>query len=171
MTDDITNNDDLIDSRDVIKRIEELEDDRQRLEDDIEDAREQFASWVEASEVLKSLNPERYAEQKEEMLGVISDAKLALEQWEADEDAQELKALKALAEEAEGYAPDWTYGATLIRDSYFEDYARELADDIGAVPKEYSWPANCIDWKEAAEQLQMDYTRVDFDGVDYWVRS
>lgn len=44
----------------------------------------------------------------------------------------ELKVLKALESEAEGYSGDWQYGATLIRDSYFEDYARELAEDIGA---------------------------------------
>jgi hypothetical protein len=28
----------------------------------------------------------------------------------------------------------------------------------------------CIDWNEAASELQMDYTAVEFDGVTYWVR-
>lgn len=27
-----------------------------------------------------------------------------------------------------------------------------------------------IDWERAAEELRMDYTAVDFDGVTYWVR-
>lgn len=49
-------------------------------------------------------------------------------------------------------------------------HAQELADDIGAIDRNATWPCNCIDWDEAAEQLQQDYTEVDFDGVTYWVR-
>ncbi len=81
----------------------------------------------------------------------------------------ELAALEALAKQGEDYADDWEYGETLIRDSYFEDYARELAEDIDAV-KSDTWPNNCIDWKRAARELQMDYTAIDFDGVTYWIR-
>lgn len=84
--------------------------------------------------------------------------------------AEELHTLRTLAEEASGYASDWRHGGTLIRDSYFEDYAQELADDIGAVDSSASWPVNCIDWEQAARELQMDYTSVDFDGVTYWIR-
>lgn len=96
-----------------------------------------------------------------------------IKELEGTEDADEqteLKALLALQEEAEGYSPDWKYGATLIRDSYFEDYARELADDIGAIKSDAQWPATCIDWKQAADELKQDYTSVEFDGVTYWVR-
>lgn len=57
---------------------------------------------------------------------------------EAEQD--ELTTLKALAEEATGYSGDWKYGATLIRDSYFEEYARELAKDVGAIKDDMSWP-------------------------------
>ena len=86
------------------------------------------------------------------------------------EDAAELVALKALADEASDYAADWQYGETLIRDSYFKEYAQELAEDIGAVNSDASWPNNCIDWDQAARELQMDYTQVDFDGIAYWIR-
>jgi hypothetical protein len=82
-----------------------------------------------------------------------------------------LKALQALADEASGYAPDWQYGEALIRDSYFTEYAQELAEDIGAVNCDASWPNQYIDWERAADALKADYTSVDFDGVDYWVRS
>ncbi len=88
-----------------------------------------------------------------------------------DDENSELAALKALAEEASGYAPDWTYGEALIRDSHFEDYARETAEDCGMLKDATSWPLRCIDWKEAAEELQQDYTSVEFDGVTYWIRS
>jgi hypothetical protein len=123
----IDNTDDIIDSRDVIARIEELE---------------------------------------EEELNASADKRLVFLEDEADE----LAALRKLAAEAEGYAADWHHGETLIRDSYFQEYAQQLADDIGAIDRNASWPTNCIDWDQAARKLQQDYTAVDFDGVTYWVR-
>lgn len=118
-TDPITNTEDIIDSRDVIARIEYLSD-----EDYTRSAMEET----------------------------------------------ELATLRALASEGEGCA-DWEYGEALIRDSYFEDYARELAEDIGAIDRKATWPNQYIDWEAAAEALQQDYTSIDFDGVTYWVRS
>lgn len=138
-TDSITNDADVIDSRDIIARIEALTDERDNCLTDLGDdaSREQRAAV-----------------------------------WATDypDDAAELAALESLAEEAEGYAADWKYGETLIRDSYFQAYAQELAEDIGAVPSDAAWPAYCIDWEQAARDLRMDYTAVDFDGVTYWVR-
>jgi hypothetical protein len=87
-----------------------------------------------------------------------------------DDEGEEMEALLALVEEASGLS-DWWYGSTLIRDSYFVEYAQELAEDIGAVNSDAGWPVYCIDWEHAARDLQMDYTSVDFDGVDYWARS
>ena len=63
------------------------------------------------------------------------------------------------------------HGETLIRDTYFEDYARELAEDIGAINRDASWPNNCIDWEEAASQLQQDYFSVEYGDVIYWIRG
>ena len=67
-------------------------------------------------------------------------------------------------------AEDWTYGVPLIRDSYFREYAMELADDCGMIPDNLTWPLSCIDWDQAARELQMDYTPIDWDGTTYWVR-
>ena len=91
------------------------------------------------------------------------------------EDQQELASLTALLEECRGnggdekWRGDW-YPVTLICDSYFEDYAQELAKDIGAIDPNATWPLNCIDWEQAASELQTDYTSVDFDGTTYWYR-
>lgn len=94
-----------------------------------------------------------------------------LEDTEDPEEQEELEALQALADEAEG-SPDWEHGETLIRDSYFEDYARELAEDTGMVKgNEDWWPLRHIDWEAAADELKQDYFSVDFDGVEYWIRS
>lgn len=141
--DRIDNTCDVIDSRDVIARIEEIADEL-RTDDRV----------------------------------IVAD--------ELDDDERELwdelQALSALAEQGADYAPDWEYGETLVRDSYFATYAQELADDLGAFSMlidTYSgkrqdistqWPFTCIDWEQAARELQQDYTAVDFDGVTYWTR-
>lgn len=87
-----------------------------------------------------------------------------------DDEVRELAALEALAVQGQDYAVDWEHGEALIRDSYFVDYAKELAEDVGAISDELRWPATHIDWDAAAQDLQQDYTAVDFDGVTYWVR-
>ncbi len=134
------NSDDIIDSRRVIERIEELESELETLSEGA-----------------------RGADEKAGTLAPVSD--------EYHDAHCELLALKALEAQAEGYAADWHHGCcTLIRDSYFETYAQELAEDIGAIDKNASWPNTCIDWKMAARDLQMDYTAVEFGDVTYWVR-
>lgn len=89
--------------------------------------------------------------------------------FDESEEGEELAALKALEQEC-NYG-DWKYGAQLIRDDKFEDHARELAEDIGAIGRDDPWPTNHIDWDAACDALKMDYSSVDFDGTTYWVRS
>lgn len=60
---------------------------------------------------------------------------------------------------------------TAIRESDFEEYAQDLAEDIGAIDRDMSWPNYCIDWEQAARDLAMDYTPFQFEGTDYLVRS
>ncbi len=110
---------DIIDSRDIIERIAELEAN------------------------LEELGPE-------------------------SDELKELETLRAFAETSD-YAPDWYYGEALIRDSYFESYAREIAEDMG-YENNADWPSSYIDWPAAAQALQMDYTSVTLDGIDYWIR-
>ena len=93
------------------------------------------------------------------------------EEDQLDPDEQdELEALQDLASQGENLSEDWSHGATLIRDSYFTQYAQELAEDIGAISNLTDWPARHIDWKQAVEELQIDYTTLVFDGVDYWAK-
>ena len=115
MTHTISNMDDTLDSRDIIERIEELEN-----------------------------SPDDFSE----------------------EDGQELAALLALQEEAEDYCPDWTYGAQLIRDSYFEQAMDEMIADCYTLPEIPIFMTITLDYAA----LRSDYTSVDFDGVTYWVR-
>jgi hypothetical protein len=38
-----------------------------------------------------------------------------------------------------------------------EDFAEETADSLGYINKDVSWPYNCIDWEQAANELMQDY--------------
>lgn len=142
----IDNTDDIIDSRDIIDRIEEL---RQMRSDMLEGARETGC---------------------------------AKGTWETTEAAGELRALVALAKEilwtkeAEPESSDWKHGETLIRRSYFVDYISDLIHDCYEMPKEMhsgAWPYRhmTIDYQEAAKEAEQDYASVDFDGVEYLIRS
>lgn len=119
---------DVLDSRDVIERIEELE----GMEAAIED--------------------------------LVAGSGLD------DDEREELKDLREFAEEASGYAEDWLHGETIIADSYFTEYAQQLADDIGAIDWNASWPLTYIDWERATDALKQDYTEVTLRGVDFWIR-
>lgn len=38
-----------------------------------------------------------------------------------------------------------------------EDFAQELADELGLINSEMEWPYSCIDWARAARELMFDY--------------
>ena len=80
---------------------------------------------------------------------------------------QELDLLVNFAETCATYMDDWNYGETLILDSYFEEYAEQLAE---AISPDTKWPLNFIDWGAAAEALKEDYTEFKIDGLTYWGR-
>ena len=157
---------DVIDSRDVIGRIEELESDLQDGYDgQHEEAQGLWENWLNDHDTDAADEPPKPPEFEDWVSAAAGDTGADLYA-----EALEYTALKALADEADGCG-DWKYGELLIRESYFEAYAQALADDLGYIKPELSWPYNCIDWERAARELQMDYTSVDFDGVAYLIRS
>jgi hypothetical protein len=85
-----------------------------------------------------------------------------------DADRSRARAIFDLLWEIGDEAP---YGVTVVPDAEFVDYARELAEDVGAVPEGGAWPTYCIDWEWAARELRMDYMSAEFDGVAVWFRA
>ncbi len=102
------------------------------------------------------------------------------EDLEADEardadDEAEFARLELLLDELAGnggdeqWRGDW-YPLTLIHDSYFATYARELVEDIGDVPDGFPHYI-VIDWEATAENIRQDYSSIEgFDGETYWYR-
>jgi hypothetical protein len=86
------------------------------------------------------------------------------------DDIELLEQLKAFAEEGETCA-DWNHGETLIHEDYFKTYAQDLAEDVGAINSDASWPLGCIDWDQAADELLMDYTAIEFDDNTFYARA
>ena len=162
-SDEITNSANVIDGRDVSDRIEYLESERESLESAVIEAQEALSeaesAWIAGDEPEACFDATEFNE-------AVEEASQALKEWDESEEAEELKKLKALYD-------DISRDSTLIRDSHFEDYARQLADDLGMTNRKDrdSWPYTCIDWAAAAEELQQDYTSVDFDGVTYYARD
>ena len=93
----------------------------------------------------------------------------------ANDDAAELDMLEGILSELAGYGGDeefegdW-YPVQLIAESYFQEYAQELAEDCGMVDTSASWPMTCIDWEQAAMELRMDYSNILLYGSTYWYR-
>lgn len=115
----ISNMDDVIDSRDIIERIDELTDECE-------------SSYLDY------------------------------------DDYTELCTLSDIAEDCKQYANEWQYGEQLIRRSYFEDYMDELMEDTYPLPKNMPfWMSIKLDYNA----LKQDYSSVDFDGVEYLIRS
>lgn len=144
MNRDISNTEDILDSRDIFARIEELEAEK-----------ESMLEGVPASEYGNPDNEKWIA-------------------WEDSDEYNELKNLSDFMEEWKGnggdeqWRGDW-YPVTIIRDSYWVEYVEELLQDIGDLPKEIPHYI-VIDWERTADNIQQDYTSAEFDGVTYWAR-
>ena len=170
----ISNTDDVIDSRDVIERIEELESERTGFEDELDEAKENeqeannTLTEYEAGEDAAEDEILRLTEEFNKAEEAVSDARMALEEWD-DENGNELAALKNLAEEGANESSDWTHGEALISASYFTDYTQQLAEDLGSVGENSQWIV--IDWDATAENLKADYSEIDFDGETYYIRN
>jgi hypothetical protein len=150
-----SNNDDVIDSRNIEERIEELE----SLRDDWQTDHE-LPDYMDI-EKLKKDDPDPMTEEQWE----------SWFEWDESDEGEELKTLYALRDDLMDYCPDWTHGTTLIRESYWVKYCREFVDDVGDMPRNLpDYIESNINWEGVAEDLQQDYTSGDFDGVTYWAR-
>lgn len=169
----ISNTDNVIDSRDIIERIDELTGDFQALVDDIEaaetDEEREMAFSALSAWLIGHTN-------------IVPDLKTIEEitfddvvEWAESDDAHELKALLALADEAE-CSPDWSYGEMLIYEDYFTDYIEEFINDCYELPKEFNsgdwpWRHMTLDYEAAADEAKQDYMEVNFDGATYYIRG
>lgn len=136
---------DLIDIRDVIARVEELETARDNFTASNRDGHQ---THIGADEVWAAANPE---------------------------DSSELTELHAILSELKGYGGDeqWRgdwYPLQLIAKDYFIEYARDLVHDCGYIHKDTPlWIK--IDWEETAQEMLADYSLIDIGKYTYFYHS
>jgi len=87
---------------------------------------------------------------------------------------EEFGALMSLLDDLENnggdeqWRGDW-YPITLIRESHFTEYTREMLEDCGTIPRDLpAWVH--IDWEATAREVKMDYSYVSIGEVDYLYR-
>ena len=135
----------ILDSRDIIERLEELTEHFEAL---YEQETEEYKAASTFDDFLKA-KPDDF------------------------DDLEEYKQLRDLQNECEDY-PDWLYGAQLIREDYFTDYIEELIKDCYPIPKEMDsgqWPYQhiTIDYEAAADYVKCDYAEAEFMGNTYFI--
>lgn len=153
-------NDDIIDSRDMYKRQDELE----RLESDRDDATAEYESALTDYNLALQGDGDETGELKEALDRAAEAMKEAQDAF-GEIEAEELEILKTAENEIDGYM----HGTTLIHETHFKEYAKSYARDVVGINRDdYQWPLNCIDWDEAAEQLRSDFSEVIINGETYY---
>jgi hypothetical protein len=101
----------------------------------------------------------------EGMLGLIKGECSPSEAAEAAATVEEIERAGIDLEAAAAYIDDrGEWDASNFEDSYagefdtMEEFAQQLAEDIGALNEFLVWPHNCIDWEHAAHELSYDYS-------------
>ena len=92
-----------------------------------------------------------------------------------DGEPDDLAMLEGILSELAGYGGDEEfdgdlYPVQLVAESYFQEYTQNLAEECGMVDTNARWPMTCIDWEQAALELQMDYSYILIRGFTYWYR-
>ena len=159
--------DNTIDSRDIISRHEELQDEFDSLLEALREAQDNFETIDHSDD--NSLAEFQNSENS------ISEAQEELDQFNQSFDRDELDTLKQVIAEGED-SPDWSHGEILIHETYFSDYIKDIINDCYEMPKEFesgSWPWNHItlDYEGAAEEAKSDYYTIEVDGHSYYLRA
>lgn len=164
---------DILDTRDLEKRRQELVDEQEVLEMTISDAEEAVAAAREYLEDFEE--PENcdtagvVAKLQEDLRDAesnLQEAKVALEDFLASDDGAELRELNDL----EGEISEWRYGETLIAEEDFTEYCQQLCEDTGDIPQDLPHYI-VIDWEATAKNLKMDYSSCEYQGTEYLYRS
>ena len=87
-----------------------------------------------------------------------------------DSEKEELESLKELKEESD--FGEWDWGQFFIKRGYWVEYCENMVKDIGDLPRELpSYIQNNIDWDGVADDIEQDYSVVNFGREEYLTRS
>jgi hypothetical protein len=160
-------NDNMIDSRDLINRLDELQDAYDQIQ---EEADRLDLVLRDAKTCLEDVN-----DFPEERLQLEDDLQEAQEEYDAYdlkklqadfEDLEELEELKRVDAECDG--GDWRYGTTLVSRYGWEEYCDDMIQECENLPKDLPYFVKIVIDYDAMEQ---DYSSVMLDGYEYLYRN
>lgn len=164
---DLTLTEDIIDSRDIIARYEDLNDEYQFLMDELEDANETLDDYRK--------NPDDLDSTLKSLEEFVEDAQNALDEFNSSFDKDEMDTLKEIIDECD-HSNEFQHGCGLIREDYFVEYITDLIHDCYDFPEELEsgqWPWNhaSIDYESAANEAKSDYNTVEINGTTYYYQG
>ena len=87
------------------------------------------------------------------------------------DEVDEYRTITEFCEEIDSCCPDFEYGVAIIHKNYFEDYCRDLVEDIGDLPGNLpDYIRNNINWEGIADDLMVDYSEAEYNGDTYYFR-
>lgn len=139
----------LLDTRDLIKERDELKGVI------VAEFNEKFNTNASDFDDVKTLMRDLYKDDREEFRN------------EMDPEFYRVQQIDELEREM---SREFIYGVTMIHEDYFEEYARDLVQDCGDIPRTLPrWIV--VDWSATASNLQDDYSETLFDGETYYYRD
>lgn len=159
-----------LDIDELNSRLQELEANRDSMEEAREAMEEAEAAFDEACKNQED-NQDAAIKALQEEFEKATDAFNDAENYFDDADAEELKKLEDLRDEIgerRGRIDD--EGGPFVREEDFTEYAKELCEDIGDVPRDLPSYIE-IDWDRTADNLRADYSEVEWEGETYLYRA
>lgn len=160
----VTPGENILDSRDIITSLAELNKKRQQALLVDETTSVLGSDSAEYRDKLLALDEEKAAYWVSEQGNVFSEHV----DW-CEDDEQQYQDLNSLREQCSNFA-GLENGIPLVLDSHMEEYAQNTATDLGFISSMDQWPATCIDWDKAVEELKQDYRVVEYGGYSYFCR-
>lgn len=148
---DFTSYNDYIDSRDLEDKLQELLEEKNELLENLQDS-----EWIK-----ENLDAD---EQKE----LAADFENFCELYYNDniEDYDLVYEIEILKEDVD--SPEWEGGITFINEAYFDDYAKDYMEQLFDIPSDLE---QYFDYESFIEDLQNDFTDVDFNGWTFYYHA
>lgn len=116
-------------------------------------------------------NFEHYADDTDNFEDILFDEE-EIQTWKEDweDELKQIDEIDSLEDEIS--SREWDYGIQLIDKEDFTDFCVDLVKDIGDLPNDLpSYISNNIDWDGVANELEADYSEVEFRGTTYLYRA
>lgn len=147
----------VTDSRDLIEYKEELE----------QEILYAYIDWAKEHNEYNEAEPLEIPESYEEIEFLDEEAFIQT----CEELILEHQDVTDFCNELEDYSGDFHYGAAIIHENHFEEYCEEFIKDCGYIDDNIPRIIeNNIDYKGIADDMEFDYTRVEFQGDEYLIR-